>query len=114
MAYYLTTLSLFENSDEEQQGSGIDQSTLDDSSIGFTQHQRALIAKGGVPLKADVKGLPKLKEPRFQCHSSANASHTKASNKIRRYIAGGIAPTDLVTLRQQLKLIAQELRLGSS
>jgi len=42
-------------------------------------------------------------------YPTAKSSHTKAGNKIRRYIAGGIPPTDLITLRQELKLIAQEV-----
>lgn len=104
-----TSPSLFEDSDEDPTSNDGDQSVLDDSSIGFTQQQRSLIAKGGVLLKADVKGMPKLKEFRYQCHSSAKSGHTKAGNKIRRYIAGGISPTDLIRLRQELKLIAQEI-----
>ena len=94
-----TSPSLFEDSDEDPTSNDGDQSVQYDSSIGFTHHQRSLIAKGGVPLKADVKGMQKMKEFRYQCHSTSKAGHTKAGNKIRRYIAGGISPTDLITLR---------------
>ena len=103
---------MFTDSEDETRTSSDDDNLPSDSSlIGLSKRQRALINRGGNTLRGDVVGLEPLSldNLRFRNHSSAKTCHTKACNKIRRYIASGASKSDLLELRKQLKLLALEL-----